>query len=54
MIVGDINIHVDDVNCTVAKEFMELFNVANLQNLVMEPTHKDGHTLDLLIDNQEG
>jgi hypothetical protein len=53
MIVGDINIHVDEVDCSLAKDFLDLLGATNFRNHVMVPTHKDGHTLDLLITRTE-
>ena len=53
---SDFNIHVDDpTNSADARTFLDLLDSAGLKQLVQEPTHSRGHTLDLLIvrDNEE-
>ena len=46
LIVGDFNFHLDDLNNRHAKRFVDGFG---LQQHVKGPTHKKGHTLDLII-----
>ena len=49
LINGDFNIHVDNIYDNHATQFVSLFECMNLKQLVKEPTHRHGHTLDLLI-----
>ena len=37
--------------CNKENDFLELFNDLGLKQLISEPTHKDGNTLDLLLCN---
>ena len=47
--LGDLNIWVDDVRNNDAQNFLRLLNTFRLVNLVNEPMHNSGHTLDLVI-----
>uniref|UniRef100_A0A8C4TH24 Reverse transcriptase domain-containing protein n=2 Tax=Erpetoichthys calabaricus TaxID=27687 RepID=A0A8C4TH24_ERPCA len=49
LIVGDFNFHVDNQCDQKVKEFMNLLDSFDLRQLVNQPTHKAGHTLDLVI-----
>lgn len=49
LIVGDFNIHMDEVNDLDTKNFQRILNELDLQQHVLEPTHIDGHILDLAI-----
>ena len=49
LICGDFNIHVNDKNDATAQAFLELITSMGLQQHVWFPTHKSGHTLDLII-----
>ena len=49
MITGDMNIHVDDPNDPDAIEFLDLLDTYGLTQHVNTPTHRLGHTLDLII-----
>ena len=51
VIIGDINIHVDNPSCPLAAEFLSLLDCLGLQQHVKAPTHNKGHTLDLAITN---
>ncbi|KAM3870716.1 uncharacterized protein ACN63O_004795 [Diretmus argenteus] len=51
MILGDINIHVNNPSCHFAAEFLQVLDCHNLQQHVAVPTHSKGHTLDLVITN---
>ena len=51
IILGDLNIHVDNPSCHSAAEFLQLLDCLNLQQHVKVPTHKKGHILDLVITN---
>ena len=52
ILVGDINFHLDDLNDYYAKRFMSLITRLNLKQLVNEPTHQLGHTLDVVITRE--
>ena len=49
LIVGDMNIHVDDVSDADARNFLDLLESLGLQQQVRGPTHIHGHTLDLVV-----
>ena len=49
VIVGDFNYHMDDNSVQAAKRFADLIDSVNLCQLVNSPTHRNGHTLDLII-----
>ena len=49
VIVGDINIHVDDNENSDALNFLDLLESLGLQQHVTDPTHIHGHILDLII-----
>ena len=46
---GDFNFHVDVSDNRNALTFLEILDLYNLVQHVRGPTHKDGHTLDLVI-----
>ena len=46
---GDFNIHVDDCRNPDTQKFLDLLDSFDLQQHVKQPTHRDGHTLDLSI-----
>ncbi len=49
LITGDFNIHIDDPNDSQAKQFLAALHSTNLTQHVSFPTHRDRHTLDLVI-----
>jgi exonuclease III len=49
LITGDFNLHIDDLENPNAKQFLTLLDSCNLTQLVNFPTHRCGHTLDLII-----
>ena len=49
LIAGDFNFPLDDLNYTHAKRFADILDGFGLQQHVKGPTHKKGHTLDLII-----
>ena len=49
IIAGDINIHMDDTSDSLTKQFNTLLEEFNLIQIINKPTHKAGHTLDILI-----
>ena len=53
LMLGDFNIHVDTPNKWDAKRFLMSIETAGLYQHIHEPTHKDGHTLDLILTRPE-
>ena len=53
LMVGDFNYHVDDPSDKEAGHFMDLIRSSNLKQHISEPTHRSGHTLDLVITRDE-
>ncbi len=51
LILGDFNIHIDQNDCMLTKDFLFLLDCFNLKQLISGPTHNKGHTLDLVIAN---
>ena len=49
ILTGDFNFHVDDPSDSAALKFLDLLDLFNLRQHIDVPTHKDGHTLDLII-----
>jgi len=49
LITGDFNLHLDEPNNSQAQQFLSVLNSTNLTQHVSFPTHKDNHTLDLVI-----
>ncbi len=49
VILGDFNLHVDCDTNVDAKKFIDLLDDLDMHQHINEPTHKDGHILDLLI-----
>ena len=49
ILVGDLNIHYDDVSESLTRKTKALLSDHDLHQLVKEPTHEKGHTLDLII-----
>ena len=49
VIVGDINIHLDDEASLHTVGFMSLLEQHGLVQHVTSPTHRDGHVLDVII-----
>ena len=52
LITGDFNIHVEYPSNVDARRFTSLLDAANLCNHVKSPTHKSGHTLDLVVTGE--
>ena len=53
MIVGHFNFHVDNTRNSDTITFNKILGSFNLQQQANEPTHKQGHTLDLIITRNE-
>ena len=51
IIVGDFNIHFDELNDSYALHFLKLLNTLNLCQHVSLSTQNSGHILDLMITN---
>ena len=49
LILGDFNIHVEQLNNTTTECFTALLDVFSMQQIVNCPTHQSGGTLDLII-----
>ena len=49
LITGDFNLHLDDPLNSQVSQFLSALDAANLTQLVNFPTHRDHHTLDLVI-----
>ena len=52
LLAGDFNFHIDVPRNPDTIKFNDLLESAGLQQWVTGPTHRCGHTLDLLIDRQ--
>lgn len=52
LVTGDINIHVDNMNDTDAVKFLDLLESMEMTQHVNTPTHRAGHTLDLMITRE--
>ncbi|XP_068675378.1 uncharacterized protein [Montipora foliosa] len=53
MITGDFNLHLDDKSDPTCINFLQLLESFNLRQHVREPTHRSGHTLDLIITRED-
>lgn len=51
IVLGDFNVHVDNVKCPLAVQLLDSLLGLNLPQLVTLPTHKAGHVLDLIFTN---
>ena len=49
LIIGDINLHLDTVSNTVTMDFLQVLHSFDFSQHVVGPTHKHGHTLDVVI-----
>ena len=52
ILVGDFNIHIDDTDDNYAKAFLNSVDSLGFQQHVNEPTHRAGHTLDLILSRK--
>ena len=48
-LLGDVNIHLDDIHAPGTDRFSTALDSRGLHQLVKEPTHVRGHTLDVVI-----
>ena len=53
LIVGDFNVHVDIPSKYDSRRFLGSLTETGFQQHIHQPTHKDGHTLDLIISRPE-
>ena len=49
MVAGDVNLHIDNASDTVAVSFLQLLHSFDFIQHIDGPTHKHGHTLDLVF-----
>ena len=54
IVVGDFNLHVDDLTDKSSQDFLSSLAVLGLKQHITVPTHKNSHTLDLLITTLDG
>ena len=52
LIIGDFNLHFDCPNDTYVKKCLELFDVRNLLQHTMNPTHKANHIIDWVVTSK--
>ena len=52
ILVGDFNVWVDVEGNLDAKKLLKVMNTFGLSQLIHEPTHDDGHTLDHVYVNK--
>jgi len=50
---GDFNVHVDDPNDRHGRQLLELLEIFDLRQNIQQSTHRDGHTLDLIITRHD-
>ena len=53
LIMGDFNLHIDDIENTQAVRFISLLDSFGLKQHVVSPTHRGGHILDLVITRDD-
>ena len=53
LILGDFNFHCDDPGNRGTRLLMQILDSADLSQHVSEPTHRDGHTLDLVVSRSD-
>ena len=53
IILGDLNVHVDDISSPSTNKFLDILATHNLVQHVTSPTHQLGHTLDVVITRTE-
>ena len=53
LMAGDFNFHVDDVHDSAPSRFLNLLEAFGFKQNGSEPTHRSGHTLDLIITRAE-
>ena len=49
LVCGDFNIHLDNTQAPVTVKFQELISSYGLAQLIKQPTHRHGHTLDAVL-----
>lgn len=49
LIMGDFNFHVDDKDDHRATQFLDILDSFGIRQYVSNPTHRNGHTLDLVM-----
>lgn len=51
LIIDDFNFHIDDITSKVASDFLNITESFNFLQHVSGPTHRAGHTLDLVFSH---
>ncbi|KAK6191023.1 hypothetical protein SNE40_002773 [Patella caerulea] len=49
LLVGDLNLHLDDAKCSISNKFYDILNSFNLRQHTTGSTHRKGHLLDVVI-----
>jgi len=53
IIVGDINVHLDDLTAPQAASFLSILDDFGLAERIQRPTHRHGHQLDVFITRSD-
>ena len=53
LIIGDFKVHIDERTEPDTITFLDFLDSFNLTSHIQWPTHRSGHTLDLLISDQD-
>ena len=53
IVIGDFNIHVDVADDPAAVKFQSVLTTFGYTQHVKQPTHRDGHVLDLILTNSD-
>ena len=53
ILTGDFNIHTEDALNNATRTFNDMLDSLGMVNHVTFPTHKQGHTLDLVIEEED-
>jgi len=53
VVTGDLHVHLDVAGASNAHRFQELMDTFGLQQSVTAPTHRDGHTLDVVVTRSD-
>ncbi|KAF7645087.1 hypothetical protein LDENG_00210350 [Lucifuga dentata] len=48
LLLGNFNIHIDSTDCNSSTKFLKILNYFNIIQQIDFPTHRKGHTLDLV------
>lgn len=53
VVTGDLNLHLDVADGKDTRRFQQLLDTFGLSQSVLGPTHRDGHTLDVVITRDD-